>query len=131
MTYRRLRDYSRSSGYVQGAPKLDNSDLLSILYFGKSSTETPTENTVLSLTPVEDVVISQTFNFPDANNEYLYFAIPKYIQSNTLITIENFTVNFVKFDVMVTVENIPTLYEVNRSEYKQNGEDIVGAIVVQ
>lgn len=127
---RRLRNYSKGVGNVQDVPLIDLTVPLFTLFFGRSTDVTPNEATVLGLGTIVTNDVAQELNFGDANDEYLYFAIPKSVQTNTLIDINGFPVSFVKTDVSVTVDGSPVLYEVNRSEFKQNGT-VVGTIIEQ
>jgi hypothetical protein len=84
---RRLRDYSRSSGFVQTIPVFADNTLQMTVINGVSSTNTlPTAATILTMTQSNAVALAGTFNFTSASGKYLIIAIPKYFGLVTAFT---------------------------------------------
>ena len=76
---RRLRDYTRSSGFAQAIPVYPDGSVIWQVYNGTQSTNTlPTGPTVANFTGSNATAISGTFNFTNATGLYLFICLPKY-----------------------------------------------------
>lgn len=81
---RRLRDYTRISGFVQTIPLIADGSISWTFYNGVLAANTlPTPAQILAMTPTVATAITGTFNFTGATGNYLFIAVPKYFGTIT------------------------------------------------
>ena len=84
---RRIRDYTRASGFVQTVPLVADGSVPWTFYNGVLAANTlPTPAQIAAMTPTIATGIAGTFNFTGASGNYLFIAVPKYFGTITTFT---------------------------------------------
>ncbi len=126
-----LYDYSQPSGYVQPYPLVDNRllnyNLLTFVAESNAATLDVTQDVTQYF--INKIVSSVDVTIPVGGNKYIYIAMPKFVGQIDTVVFNNFPVRLVSLgETVFGLEGFDASYYLYRTEFKQNGNNIVISI---